>query len=116
MQLVTLTGAVNVAANDVLTYYEANNLESKEVVAIACYSGQTAAWVTGLMRTAGYTNVKDMKWGMSSWNSTTSGSWVNGISNAKASELVTTATPKAAAGDLPTLSTGKTEGSEIMKS
>jgi rhodanese-related sulfurtransferase len=110
-----ITGAVNVSANDVLTYYEANGLESKEVVTIACYSGQTAAWVTGLMRTAGYTNVKDMKWGMSSWNSTTSGSWVNSISNAKASELVTTASPKAAAGDLPTLSTGKTEGSEIMR-
>ena len=43
-------------------------LATKEVVVIACYSGQTAAWVTGLMHTVGYTNVKDMKWGMCSWN------------------------------------------------
>ena len=107
--------AVNVSANDVLTHYEANNLDTKEVVVIACYSGQTAAWVTGLMHTIGYTNVKDMKWGMSSWSATTSGSWTNGIGNARASELVTTATAKAAAGDLPTLSTGLSDPGEILR-
>lgn len=110
-----IQGAVNVSANDVLSHYESNNLNSKEVVVIVCYSGQTAAWVTGLMHTAGYDNVKDMKWGMSSWNSATSGSWVNSISNARASELVTTAAAKGDAGDLPTLSTGSSDPSEILK-
>lgn len=110
-----IEGAVNVPSTDVLTHYEANNLATKEVVAIVCYSGQTAAWVTGLMHTVGYTNVKDMKWGMSSWNATTSGSWVNNIGNTRASELVTTASPKAAAGDLPTLDTGSEDAAEILR-
>ena len=110
-----VTGAVNVASTEVLSYYEDNNLEGKDLVAIVCYSGQTAGWVTGLMHTMGYTNVKDMKYGMSSWNAATSGAWVGGISNARASELVTTATAKAAAGDLPTLSTGKTEATDILR-
>ena len=110
-----VTGAVNVSSNEVLSHYEANNLDGKDLVAIVCYSGQTAGWVTGLMHTIGYTNVKDMKWGMCGWNGTTSGSWVNSISNAKASELVTTVTAKAAAGELPTLNTGKTEPTEILR-
>ncbi|MDX1702297.1 MAG: rhodanese-like domain-containing protein [Melioribacteraceae bacterium] len=110
-----IEGAVNVSANDVLDHYESNNLGSKEVVVIACYSGQTAAWVTGLMHTVGYTNVKDMKWGMSSWNQATKGSWVNNISNARASELVTNAAAKAEAGDMPALSTGKSDPIEILR-
>jgi rhodanese-related sulfurtransferase len=110
-----IQGAVNVPSTDVLTHYKANNLSTKETVVIACYSGQTAAWVTGLMHTAGYTNVKDMKWGMSSWNAATSGSWVNNIGNTRASELVTTATPKGAAGDLPTLETGLENPQEILE-
>lgn len=110
-----IQGAVNVASTEVLAHYEANNLDSKEVVVIACYSGQTAAWVTGLMHTIGHTNVKDMKWGMSSWNSTTSGSWVNNISNGKVSELVTAATAKPAAGDLPTLDTGFDNAEDILR-
>ena len=108
-------GAVNVSANDVLDHYESNNLENKEVVVILCYSGQTAAWVTGLMHTIGYTNVKDMKWGMSSWNAATKGSWVNNISNARASELVTSSSARAEAGEMPTLSTGKSDPSEILR-
>jgi rhodanese-related sulfurtransferase len=110
-----IQGAVNVAAGDVLTHYESENLDTKEVVVIACYSGQTAGWVTGLMHTLGYTNVKDLAFGMSSWNAATSGSWVNNISNARASELVTTATPKAEAGDMPVLSTGSSDPVEILR-
>lgn len=110
-----IEGAVNVAAGSVLAHYEENNLETKATVVIACYSGQTAAWVCGLLHTAGYTNVKDLKWGMSSWNATTSGSWVNSISNTYATQLVQDVTEKAAAGDLPTLSTGKTTAAEILE-
>ncbi|MCP5064654.1 MAG: rhodanese-like domain-containing protein [Ignavibacteriae bacterium] len=109
------TGAVNVASTEVLAHYEANNLDSKDVVEIVCYSGQTAGWVTGLMHTMGHTNVKDMKWGMSSWSATTSTAWVNNISNARASQLVTSVTAKAAAGDLPTLNTGETEATDILR-
>ena len=110
-----IEGAVNVSASDVLTHYESNNLKNKELVVIVCYTGQTAGWVTGLLRTMGYNNVKDMKWGMCSWNPNTKGKWVNSISNARASQLVTTATPKPAAGDLPELNTGKKEATDILR-
>lgn len=110
-----ITGAVNKGAGEVLDYYESENLQNKEVVVIACYSGQTAGWVTGLMHTLGYTNVKDLAFGMCSWNSATSGSWTGNISNGKSSQLVTTATARAAAGDLPELSTGFDTAQDILR-
>lgn len=110
-----IKNAVNVNATEVLNYYEQHNLSSKEVVVIACYTGQTAAWVTGLMHTIGYTNVKDLAFGMSSWNSATSSSWANGIGNSRASQLTKDVTPKAAEGELPKLNTGKTEATEILR-
>ena len=109
-----IDGAVQVSQNDVLEHYKANNLSSKEVVTIVCYSGQSAAWVTSLMHTMGYTNVKSMSFGMTSWNSTLD-SWSGKISNAKASQLTTDVTAKAAAGDLPNLTTGKTEATDILQ-
>jgi rhodanese-related sulfurtransferase len=110
-----IEGAVNVAAGNVLAHYEENNLETYETVVIVCFSGQTAGWVSGLLHTMGYTNVKDMKWGMSSWNATTSGSWTGGIGNMYATQLVTTATDKAAAGAYPELTTGETVAADILK-
>ncbi|NOG97985.1 MAG: rhodanese-like domain-containing protein [Ignavibacteriae bacterium] len=110
--------AVNVPdPSNVLQHYRDNNLETKETVVIACYSGQTAAWATGLLRAAGYTNVKDLKWGMCSWNAATSGSWTSqtNVNNGRATELVTTATARPAAGDLPTLNTGSTEAAGILE-
>lgn len=111
-----ITGAVNVPAGEVLDYYETNNLETKEKVVITCFSGQSAAWVNGLLWTAGKTNTFDLKWGMCSWNSATSGSWTGGnVNNSRAAQFVTTVTAKPAAGDLPKLSTGKTSPAEILR-
>jgi rhodanese-related sulfurtransferase len=113
-----IAGAVNVPAGEVLDYYEANNLQTKAdgKVVIACYSGQTAGWVTGLMHTAGYTNVRDLKWGMCSWNNETSGSWTgSNVNNSRAAQFVKTATAKAAAGELPELDTKETKGSDIVR-
>lgn len=113
-----IAGAHQVNASDVLSYYEANNLSTKERVTIVCYSGQTAGWVTALLHMLEYDNVRSMSFGMSSWNPTMAAmSWASDgkISNAKAALMTTVATPKAAAGDLPSLNTGKTEGSEILR-
>jgi len=114
-----IEGAHQVNASDVLSYYETNNLSSKERVTLVCYSGQTAGWVASLMHMVGHINVKTMSFGMSSWNPTTAAmSWAKEgkISNAKAGLMVTEATAKAAAGDLPTFqSTGETEGANILR-
>jgi len=110
-----IDGAVNVAAGDVLTYYEANNLDEYDKVVIACYSGQTAGWVNGLLRTMGYINTFDMKWGMCGWNATTSGSWTGNIGNTYAASLVKDVTAKADAGDLPKLETGEEDAEAILR-
>ena len=110
-----ITGAVNVTLTNLLTYYESNNLSTKTTVAIACYSGQTASYGASLLRMLGYTNIKVLKFGMSSWNPATKGSWVNNIKNTLATEMVTTAGTKNATGELPVLSTGKTTGAEILR-
>jgi len=110
-----IDGAVNVAASNVLDYYETNNLENKTTVVIACVTGQTAGWVNGLLRLAGKTNTFDLKWGMCSWNEATASAWTNVTIDPNAYEFVSTATPKPAEGSLPTLSTGKTTGAEILK-
>lgn len=108
-----IPGAVNVSLKEVVNYYENNNLSSKTSVVIACYSGQTAGYATALLRLKGYSNVKDLKWGMNSWNAALSTSWTGNIGN-NYTNLVTTVTAKNAAGDLPTLSTGKTTGADIL--
>jgi len=107
--------AVNVGLKDLVTYYETNNLSAKAKVVIACYSGQTAGYATSLLRLLGYSNVYDLKWGMCSWNDATANGWKNATKNTRASQFVTTNTPKGAAGDLPKLSTGKKTGAEILK-
>jgi rhodanese-related sulfurtransferase len=111
-----IEGAVNVSSTEVLTHYEENNLENVETVVIVCYSGQTAGWVNGLLRTVGKTNTYDLKWGMCSWNAETSGSWTgSSVGNAKVSELTTDATEKNEAGDLPVLETGLEDAAEILR-
>ena len=111
-----ITGAVNVASTGVLVHYETNNLQDKANVVIVCYSGQTAGWVNSLLNMMGYTNSADLKWGMCSWNSATAGSWKEpNLNNSRAAQFVQTATAKPEAGDLPTLETGETEATDILR-
>ncbi len=108
-----IKGSVFVDQKEVLAYYEANGLKDRESVVIACYTGQTAGWATSLMHMMGYTNVKDLKWGMCSWNELTADKWKSNIKNGY--PLVDTPTQKPEKGDLPTLNTGKTTGAEILR-
>jgi len=110
-----IEGAVWVPLKDIVSHYEANNLSSKPLVVIACYSGQTAGYATTLLRLLGYSNVKDLKWGMCSWNDATAGAWKGATNNSRASQFVAVSTDKAAAGDLPSLATGETEGADILR-
>ncbi|MEO8230996.1 MAG: rhodanese-like domain-containing protein [Ignavibacteriota bacterium] len=108
-----IQGAVNVAPADLLTYYAANSLASKTKVVIACYTGQTAGFAATILRLKGYTNVFDLQWGMCSWAypDRWNAARTNGENNVIT--LQTTSNPKNAAGNLPTLTTGKTTGVEI---
>lgn len=113
-----IQGAVNVAIGGLADHLASMNpaASSYGTIVLVCYSGQTAAFAVGAVRAAGYTNVKSMKWGMSSWHTDFSASWVNNRSNARASEFVKGASPAMrTAGDLPKLSTGLTTGADIAK-
>lgn len=113
-----IKGAVNVTMAGLVDHLAAMSPAASTygTIVIACYSGQTAAYMVGALRTLGYKNVKSLKWGMSSWHQDFATPWMNGRSNARATEFVTTGTPPMnAAGELPTLNTGQTTGAEIAK-
>ncbi|MCD6345789.1 MAG: hypothetical protein J7L96_00070 [Bacteroidales bacterium] len=110
-----IANAVNVAASDILTHIQEVDLSPYLKVAVVCYTGQTAGWATCLLRIMGYDNVYSMKWGMCSWHSDFAGKWQSNIGNSHATEFTGDATAKGSVGDLPTLTTGKTSGQEILE-
>jgi rhodanese-related sulfurtransferase len=113
-----IDGAVNVSFGELQNHLAGLSpaASSYDVIVIACYSGQTAAYATGVLRAAGFENVKSLKWGMSSWHEDFSGPWLGGRSNARASQFVTGASPAMnTAGDYPTLNTGFEDGASILE-
>ncbi len=109
-----IANAHNVAFGDILTHIKGVDLTPYTKVAIVCYTGQTAGYAASMLRVMGYDKVYSMKWGMSSWN-VTFNKWTSNLSNTYASQFTSTATDKNAMGSLPTLSTGKTTGQEILE-
>ena len=109
-----ITGAVRVNFKDVLAYFKANDMTKYTKVYMVCFSGQSAAYATGLLRLAGYNNVFSMKFGMASWHADFMGTWKNSVGNAGASIIAQDSVVKPAAGSYPTLTTGKTDGKEIL--
>lgn len=112
-----IDGAVNVSTADLLTHIEGVDLAPYNEVSIICYSGQTAGWATSLLRLLGYDKVYSLKWGMCSWNAATSGSWTSdaNVNNSRAAQFTATPTPKGAAGDLPTITTGGATPQDILE-
>ncbi len=113
-----IEGAVNVAWGDLAGHLEnlSPSASTYDVIVLACYSGQTAAFATGVVRALGFTNVKSLKWGMSGWHEDFAGPWINGRSNARAAQFVTGASPpKNAAGDYPSINTGFDDGPSILE-
>jgi rhodanese-related sulfurtransferase len=110
-----IAGAKNVQFKDMLTYAKANDLTKYTKVYVACYSGQSAAYATCLLRLMGYNNVYSMKFGMASWHSDFKATWTNGVGNGGAATISKDEVAKPALGNLPTLNTGKTTGKEILE-
>jgi len=107
-----IEGAVNVPnVADILT--EAANAGDKDIL-VACYSGQTACFATALLRLYGYKDAQALKWGMSSWNAETD-SWTGSIADTGDGALSTDAAPDNVTYDPPTISTGNTDGTAILK-
>jgi rhodanese-related sulfurtransferase len=112
-----IANAVRVDPGDVLDHVaNLKNGAEYSKIAVVCRSGQTAGWATSILRLMGYDNVYSMKWGMCSWHEDFAGSWNSNIGNTYASQFTGTVTDKNAQGNLPSLSTGQSEGMDILNS
>lgn len=112
-----INGALHVAQSDILEYLTKDCQPGNyDKIALVCYSGQQASYVTGVLRMMGYANVYAMKWGMSSWAPKfAEEKWAKSVSSHLVGKLDTTETPKAPKGTLPTVATGKTDPMEILE-
>ena len=112
-----IQNAKNVEGPELLNYFETKITPSEyDKITIVCYSGQSAAYYAGLLRLAGYNNVYNLKWGMSSWDEEfATNIWKKNSSDAFADKLEVTANPIPEKGTTPTIATGKIEGKDILK-
>lgn len=112
-----IQGAVNSSLSTILE--DAQN--TTKPILVACYTGQTASHAVVALRLSGYSTAKVLKWGMSGWNSTLSGSWLgnSGATNgAKAIENSNWTTDPVATNqlfDYPALTTTATTGAGILE-
>lgn len=112
-----IKNAVNVDFSDLPSYF-ANDIDpaNYDKIILTCYAGQMASYSTSLLRLAGYNNVYAMKWGMSSWNKFFAKDfWLDVVSSEFQEKLDTIENEVAPARDFPKMNTGKTTGSEILK-
>lgn len=107
----------NVKAAELLTYFETKiEPDYYDKIIIACYSGQSAAYYSSLLRLYGFDNVYSLKWGMSSWDKEfATNSWIKNAKDQFTDQLETTDNPKPEKGITPVLSTGKSDAKEILK-
>ncbi len=111
-----IQGAVRVDMSKVLDHIKTINTAQYEKIVVTCYAGQSAGYVTGLLRLMGYNNVFSLKYGMSSWNQIFAENyWLANIGNSRAGQFTTTPSSKNPAGELPVLNTGKKTGAEILE-
>jgi rhodanese-related sulfurtransferase len=109
-----IENAVLVSPGEVLTHLEGTSDDDGKEVIIVCYTGQTAGWVTALLRMAGYDNAFSMKFGMCAWHNDFAGKWNNNTSNDYASVFEKTDVAKGPEGNLPEINTGLKDGKEIL--
>lgn len=112
-----LKNANNVKSAELLNYFENKITPSDyDKIVLICYSGQSAAYFTSLLRLAGYDNTYSMNWGMSSWRlDFAEKSWAKNTTNDYVDKLETKENAKLASSTLPVLNTGKTDAKEILR-
>ena len=112
-----IKNASNISAANLLSHFETEITPTDyDKIVLTCYSGQSAAYFTSLLRLAGYSNVYSMKWGMSSWRvDFAENAWLKNADNSFADQLQVEVNLKPEKGTHPALITGKTEAEEILK-
>jgi len=110
-----INGAVNVKTSEIIDFLNKNVSPSVyDKLVIACHTGQTASYVTSILRLLGYNNVYAMKYGMGAWNRKLD-KWSNGVSNKYANKLEIKDNPKSKIMPYPQIKTGKSCGAEILE-
>lgn len=109
--------ASNVQPADLLNHFESTIVPSEyDKIVLICYSGQSAAYFTSLLRLAGYDNVYSMNWGMSSWRvDFAENSWLKNTSDDFGLQLDTKVHEKGPKGMAPVINTGNTDAEAILK-
>ncbi|MGI9531746.1 rhodanese-like domain-containing protein [Lutimonas sp.] len=112
-----IKNATNVQPSDLLNHFEKSIVPSEfDKIILICYSGQSAAYFTSLLRIAGYDNTYSMNWGMSSWRvDFAENSWLKNTSDDFSSKLEQTTHDKATKGDRPEVTTGNTDAEAILR-
>ena len=98
-----IKNAKNIKAADLLNYFQ-NDItpENFDKITIVCYSGQSAAYFSGLLRLYGYNNVYNLKWGMSSWDEEfATNIWIKNSKNEFVDQLEITDNLMPEKGDVP---------------
>lgn len=112
-----IEGAINSSLGNIIT--DAKN--TTKPILVACYTGQTASHAVVALRLSGYPTAKVLKWGMSGWNSSLSGSWLSnsGITNGAAavgnSNWSTASVANNQTFEYPSLTTTATTGAGILE-
>ncbi len=75
-----INGAYNMPGDSVLTFLQTINPAAYKRIVLVCYSGQTAAFYTTLLRLLGYKNAYALAYGMAGWNKDFGGLFKKNIS------------------------------------
>ncbi len=112
-----IPGAKNVKYYDIINYFK-NDIQPNDYdkIALVCYSGQSASYLTSLLNMLGYDNVYAMKFGMSAWDKADAKNfWLKNISDKYVDKLETKENPKNNPGDFPKLYTGEKDPKLILE-
>lgn len=112
-----IEGAVHSSLGTILS--DAAN--TSKPILVACYTGQTASHAVVALRLSGHTDAKVLKWGMSGWHSTLSGSWegnsgaINGASAIGSPNWVTSPVAANETFEFPSYTATATTGAGILE-
>lgn len=111
-----IEGAVRLGMNK-LFYHFNEKIEpfQYDKIVLVCYSGQSAAYATSLLRLQGFYNVYALKWGMASWNQKFAGKWTSKLRLKDKLAITQDSKSLSEKHELPVIKTGKTWRSDMMK-
>lgn len=112
-----IKGAINVKSENLVKYFDKKiKPENFDKITIVCYSGQSASYYSAVLRLMGHKNVYALKWGMSSWaKNFAQNVWIKNTTNNFADKLEAKSNPMPVKGSTPSLTTGKSDAKEILR-